>query len=172
LLKPVHREKNCAFLLRKPLLRSGFGWIDKDLIMNQHVQNVIRNCGFRCGVTITVMLALVGVYAWSEVRAGWTPAKVEKEAKSALPYGSTKREVMLWLQTNGFQDIHSGSAKKLDYFETRDGISLEGAKDVIYGKTPHPNVGLICKGNITVFFFFDLDERLVKMHVQTWICSL
>jgi hypothetical protein len=115
-------------------------------------------------------LLLGGTLAWQATK-GWTPSKVDRTARAAVPLGSTAAEATAWLQANGFTDIESGSTTGLEYFETRDGVSLMGATAYVCGDAPNPNVDLLFDGTITVFFFFDENDRLVKIYVLTWICS-
>jgi hypothetical protein len=107
-----------------------------------------------------------------QANKGWTPSKVDRAARAAVPLGSTAVEATAWLKAKGITDIDSGSTEGLEYLESRDGVSLMGATTCVYGDAPNPNVDLLCDGTITVFFFFDEEDRLVKIYVSTWICSV
>src|SRR5260370_3434478 len=122
-----------------------------------------------CEMAILLVLLTLGSFLAYELNKGWTPGKVERIATNDVPLGSTEKDAKEWLSSQGFTDIGSGSAEGSRYFETRDGISVDGAIRVCYGDAPNPNVDLFCDGTVIVFFFFDADGRLFKVYGREWM---
>lgn len=142
---------------------------------------------------LVVLLLCSGAGILYETHRSWTPEKVEKVTQTSCPPGTSRLEVEAWLKSNPFPvsstiklinkppPLYEGQAKRYDYdvsisdqeYVLREvRIPQNLVKGIIWTKIPDPNVDLLCSGTITLFFFFDNNNLLIKHYVRVWICSL
>jgi hypothetical protein len=143
-----------------------------------------------------VLVGLICGILWYESRLGWTPTKVERITNAACPPGLTRGQVQAWLDTDPFLPEPPGtfhfiakgpsapssparltyhyvaSVKDIGYMAREVGLSEDDLGGAILAEVPDANVDPICAGTITVVFFFDKDDRLIRTYVRVWIQSL
>jgi hypothetical protein len=123
-----------------------------------------------------VFLALLGGFILYRLEFGWTSNKVERMIKAALPPGSTRQEVEAWL---GKQKIEYVYLKDVTGDRTNDktmpqiaGLKHEELSGMIRATIPDAHVHLILPGDMHIYFFFDLDGKLIKHLVRPFVYLL
>jgi hypothetical protein len=118
-------------------------------------------------VTLVLFAAWLGYGLYDQSRR-WTPEQVEQAAREALPPGSTRAEVVSFLESKSFP-YESYS----EYRHVRIvGTTPDWFGEAICGHVPKPGLGLLAGGTISVCFFLDKQGRLVTQNVDVWRYTL
>jgi hypothetical protein len=108
-----------------------------------------------------LLLLLVGGGFWLKWERTWTPAKVERALVASLPPGSTRSEVKAWLEA---RHIYHTDILDLDGNRRSNMLMAEigDAASELFGSF----------GEISIYFYFDKDDRLCRHEVQFFDISL
>jgi hypothetical protein len=124
------------------------------------------------------MLAGCAGWAWAFVHSNcWTPDKLREAVAASLPRGSTRAEVIRWLDSHHFEDDrkympHATPADHSWGREFRDGTGTgrEGAVCVTIYPCWFMRPDHVAE--IYLILFFDKDDKLAGHMVATWEASL
>jgi len=145
------------------------------------------------GAAALALLLLGAGVLWHESTRGWTPGAVERLAKAVCPPQTPRTQVEAWLASEPFppempaffQLFHKracpwqghrleyeyhDSAKGIEYLWREMGLNPDDTGGCIVARIPDPNVDLFSPGTITLIFFFDRDDQLIKQYVRVWLC--
>jgi hypothetical protein len=114
-----------------------------------------------------LLLTILGVavgYVVYDQKSRWTPDEVEQAVTEALPPGSTREQVVAFLDAKGFprQTYRSYGDTSARYF----GIPEDDFGELIDADVPHPGLGFLTGGWIRVDFYMDKNGRLIKYHMN------
>jgi hypothetical protein len=116
-----------------------------------------------CLVLALAAIGGCGACVWWATQRGWTVAKLERSIRAEVPPSCDRRTAEAWFDKHHIQHWWSDETSLARAPQTparfRDkdvGGMLEG---VIEG--PEANVDLISPGEISIYFFFDEQGRLV-----------
>ena len=127
---------------------------------------VKRKFKFGCiGFALTV-LALIAALIFYRLECGWTPKKVERMIKSALPPGSSRQQVEIWLKQQKIEYVYQEDVKG-DRTDDKTmpeiaGLNSSELSGMIRGTIPDAHVHLILPGKIEIYFFFDSTGKMIK----------
>lgn len=117
-------------------------------------------------------VAMLIVVVYASLR-GWTPGKVERLVNQQLPTGSNRATIEAFLDARGWPRSYGGPENAV-YAEWAglNAKDVSRVAGVVFGEVPDPNVGPFDTGSITVLFFLDQDDRLIRSWVKVWILGL
>jgi hypothetical protein len=142
---------------------------------------------YRWWLAIPVIFAGCAGFLWYETEKGWTPKKIEQAVHENVPPGATRAQVEAWIDS-----IPSDSTCRVyhDYFNFdiapfRDhldtignqtvvelsGLPRDQVKSMVRAPFAGANVDLIWGGRVTVYFFFDRNDRLLGYFMDTFVAS-
>jgi hypothetical protein len=107
---------------------------------------------------------------------GWTESKVRRLSEAKCPsLGSDRETVKQWLKSNPFSDPNGPSiaSDRPGLYYCRD-VGLDPTKlssDALSIGCPDPNVGVFCFGEMEIFFYFDKNDKLVRVYVRPWVAG-
>jgi hypothetical protein len=127
-------------------------------------------CGCGCGLALLACGLVLPIYiAYASLR-GWTPGNVERAVNEAIPLGSDRVTIEVFLDAKGWTRSFGGP-KSAAFYAERASLNASNLSGVVFGEVSDPNVGPFDTGRITVMFFLDGDGKLIRSHVSVWILS-
>ncbi len=123
---------------------------------------------------LVLFLACTYIWFWQD---GWTEGRVEQAINESLPINSTRDQVERWLKEMNWTNYNFFAAAGGDHIGHQTvsqvaGLDERTLSNMIKVIVPNPKVDLISPGLIYVYFFFDLDGRLVKYYIYPQVFSL
>jgi hypothetical protein len=100
-------------------------------------------------VSVSIAFFMLGALTACEGKDGWTVGKVQAFVRENLPIGSGRSRVVQLLGEKGIEN--SGP---------------QAASGVLYAIIRNTSGGPIIKGSITMKFYFDDSDRLVRYEIQ------
>jgi hypothetical protein len=123
-----------------------------------------------------VPLAVVGWLAWPEFWLHWSVARFTREAARALPVGSTRASVESWLRSRSDHTSYFSAPGPADEIGHETVIARAGLDAGQLGGCLRSQFGssnvMLCDTIVYAYFFFDKNERLVKMWTEWHYQSL
>jgi hypothetical protein len=125
-----------------------------------------------------LLLLVVGAAAflvWWDQR-GWTVARLERRIKSEVPPGCGRAEVETWLHRQGIRHSYwqdtTGDRRGEHTMPMLAGLDSKDLSGMVRGEIAHSegaNVNWIFPGDISMYFFFDKQGRLVGHLVDPFV---
>jgi hypothetical protein len=114
-----------------------------------------------------LLLVLIGGvigYVIYDQQRRWTPEQVEQAVNDSLPPGSTRAQIVAFLDAKGFPRRFYLSYRDVSAHQA--GVAEADFGEAIVASVPDPGLGLLTGGWIHVTFYLDKSGRLIKFQMD------
>lgn len=126
-------------------------------------------------LSVALLACCVGVWFYSQ--RGWTVAKLERLIQTELPLDCDRKTAEAWFKRHGiWHDSFAYAPRDMRGHSTMQqlaGLQSKYIEHTVRGEidSPAANVGLIDSGRISLYFFFDENDRLLGHYIDEFMYS-